>query len=60
MTGAEAVIKSLEREGVRYIFGYPGETATDAETAEAAVGRLLAAKGPYLLACLVDANEPSL
>ncbi|MDR0425428.1 MAG: acetolactate synthase, large subunit, biosynthetic type, partial [Clostridiales Family XIII bacterium] len=26
MTGAEAIIKSLEREGVEYIFGYPGAT----------------------------------
>ncbi|MDR1573136.1 MAG: biosynthetic-type acetolactate synthase large subunit [Clostridiales Family XIII bacterium] len=41
-------------------YGIPGETATTAEEAEAAAGRLLSAKGPYLLACVVDEDEPSM
>ncbi|MDR2354622.1 MAG: biosynthetic-type acetolactate synthase large subunit [Clostridiales Family XIII bacterium] len=40
-------------------YGIPGETVTRAEEAEAAIGRLLSAKGPYLLACAVDAAESS-
>jgi acetolactate synthase-1/2/3 large subunit len=40
-------------------YGIPGETVARTEEAEAAIARLLAAKGPYLLACTVDADEPS-
>jgi acetolactate synthase-1/2/3 large subunit len=40
-------------------YGIPGETVARTEDAEAAIARLLAAKGPYLLACEVDADEAS-
>jgi acetolactate synthase-1/2/3 large subunit len=38
-------------------YGIPGETATDAESADAAIARLISAKGPRLLVCAVDAGE---
>jgi acetolactate synthase-1/2/3 large subunit len=40
-------------------YGIPGGTATNAEEAEAAIDALLSARGPYLLACAVDAGESS-
>jgi acetolactate synthase-1/2/3 large subunit len=40
-------------------YGIPGETIARTDEAEAAIARLLSAKGPYLLACAVDADEPS-
>jgi acetolactate synthase-1/2/3 large subunit len=41
-------------------YGIAGETIARAEEAEAAAARLIAAKGPYLLACIVDAGESSI
>jgi acetolactate synthase-1/2/3 large subunit len=40
-------------------YGIDGEAVAREEDAEAAIGRLLSAKGPYLLACVVDAGESS-